>query len=441
MNLKDYIVTAFDTPMIDYIFPSERVINELIKQGGKNAKKIEEQWNKINEFANDNGYKAGDKISMSGDLEGKLLTILNEANEIFKELGLDLRERGGTGANKLNTFVPLNNCKAVLVGCVGPNTVNSKFVTDGLEKNQVKLSNSGKTLLSTRKGLIVTLKNKSDRTVFSFSYNAPSIYQDLDFLKSQIDRSNGVFIESALINMAGSNDAGRKSSFSEVLEYCKEKGVDIFFSPPTKQELANKKNFQAVFNKAFRYANTVAMNEKEAIWATADPGFKGDVNLPDDFNFGGGIDEVPDEKLKSALKAIHAKVKAEPQSANGKPKVVFVSVGKAGSFAITENQIIFKEAKKVIQVENTIGAGDAFAAGATAKYVQQINSGEELNLEEMLITGNNIAAAVVQQKGAQLSSKVVVAAAEDKVPTKGLLDRVTSAVQKFISGVKDTIFR
>ena len=97
MNLKDYIVTAFDTPMIDYIFPSERVINELIKQGGKNAKKIEEQWNKINEFANDNGYKAGDKISMSGDLEGKLLTILNEANEIFKELGLDLRERGGTG--------------------------------------------------------------------------------------------------------------------------------------------------------------------------------------------------------------------------------------------------------------------------------------------------------------------------------------------------------
>lgn len=446
MNLNKYTAVAFDTPTIDYIIPSERVLDGIMKNKSISVDirtAISTAYEDLNTYLKEIGYQPGDKKDVSPDYQDKLLGLMERANEAFGAIDFSLRQRGGTGANKLVNFTALSDASGILVGCVsGSTSGNSKYIIEGLKSHNIHLEQSNFRIKSTRKSLIMTPKGSHDRAAATFTYNPPAIYKDQVFLLDQAAKADGVFIESALINMIGDNEFQKKDNFYALLDYCKSNGVDIHFSYPTKQNLAQNADYMRAFDKAAEYANTISVNEKEAVYATGKPDFKGSIYLGDNFKFDGNTSSIPDENLKNAVETMQSRLKKHPNAANGKPKVVFITVGEAGSFAITADKINFREAKKNIQVENTIGAGDAFAGSAIAEYVKQTHKKETITLDtdKMLKSGNNVAAMVIQQTGAQMPKDVILAAAEDKVPTKGILQNFKDFMNKVFSAMIEKVY-
>ncbi len=159
-----------------------------------------------------------------------------------------------------------------------------------------------------------------------------------------------------------------KQVYSKVISFAKEKGVKIAFSPGTHQMEAGASSFSDVLQKA----EMVFVNKEEAIRIA-----------------NGKLQMANSQNEKASVRELLQAVKAMG------PKIVSITDGAHGSYSIDEKGEIKVLGVFQSNVVELTGAGDGYAAGFLAAFMQG------LTVSEGMRWGAVNASSVIQKIGAQ----------------------------------------
>lgn len=111
------------------------------------------------------------------------------------------------------------------------------------------------------------------------------------------------------------------------------------------------------------------------------------------------IVKLNDDELLLLIGSNNPEIAVKPLLALG-PHILLLTMGSKGSWVFTKNESVFVKAFKV-NVVDTIGCGDAFAAGFLTLYIKEKTHGDvnPTKLREFLIYANAVGALTATKKG------------------------------------------
>ncbi len=430
--VKPITASAIDNPSLDGIIPSlqdaEKIFKHVLDTKKYNQEEVFSDYERLVRNQNelyalfDNHIVAGKKKDMDHDKVEKSLELENNIADIYGKYSEDIKQAGGTGGNKLRMYKICNEkAECILYGAINKDDEAGQIIASKMEGSGVELKNhlngdAPENLVHTRHNLVMNTedeKGKKDRHVEKRPFTKPKFAKDYEKLLEEQKNNSLVFVEATLVDTFG------PKNFRKYIDGLVENNVMIAYAAPT-DNAHMKEGKRGAQLYAAKHAHIVSLNAEEAIkFAHKDHDkFKDhEVKNNDDEHFknsrkliqqwiqtigktGYDLKENDQDEKKSFAKKI-----LEDKKIND--KIVIVTNGTSGSFAITKDTIMHVPSVEIERFRSSIGAGDAFTGAAVAKLTEsgKLNLGD-VNIYNALKLGAVMSAAVVENYGAQLTDEL-----------------------------------
>lgn len=258
------------------------------------------------------------------------------------------------GGNAANVTVGLSylGAKTSIYTEIGDDEVSHKIINT-LKKESVNTANIIQAT-SQRSSVSVIISFKNDRTVFS-----EHMIRQHDFSFDNL-HTKWVYLTSL--------GEEWKKAYERVVNFAKKTNTPLAFNPGTIQINDGYENIAKVLD----VTNILFVNKEEAAKLT---------------NYGSRI--MNQEKNKETIKLLLEKLQKLG------PKVVVVTDGENGSYAIDEKKNVFNQSIIKAQIVEKTGAGDAYSSGFMSAILRGIS------VKDAMLWGTLNAASVIEKLGAQ----------------------------------------
>ena len=412
---RPYKISGFDIPTADLILPSKQKLEALITDN-PNAQKIINAHQEIINLAqaqheNLKGTPPEKRTGFTHTPNANDFSHLQEAIDKYQKLTSNIEgigpilSPGGNANNKLHNLVPLLGGKdmaaATIYGYTG-NDDKADAITQDAKNSGIEIERKDFAYPNPNK-MSVIIPCEGDKICLRRANDGDKYGEFFDHILTEVSTNE-------IGNICVIEYKATKAKPNIVSEFLDKIPLEtiVTYTPSANGNLPEKEEQNQ--KKFIERANILSLNLEEA-QEVFKKSYDGNPQ-----NFSDFTNLLPQIRQYCNL---------------GKNDVITITDGPEGCLVIGHNFVVHASAKEVDpqSIENTIGAGDAFAAAFLAEYAKARENGEEINEEfakKACKAGNNLSAAVIQQQSAQIEQDTILETTQDQTPTRGFMQCLIS---------------
>lgn len=432
---------------------NQRLLNDALDTGIEKLTAANEAVNAVQALVEKKGYAPGSKNDLDAQeaaiIAKHFSTVIEAAKAVNRvarwleepKSTLNVRGVGGTVANKLHGLQSLlaGNAKTHLIGMLGPEDAgqNRQRILDTLNTSSIDFQEQSIGMEAVPISYIISPPGGGDRIVMKApigNVKDKLSKKEAGFTAAITDAApQWLLIEGSDISdkKLGQDAFGKIYPQGTMYPHLPEKKAPfhIAFALPTDAVITRENGMQSKLAEIISAKNTrvISGNEAELMqWF-----FK------DNPQFGKGETPISSGRFSTALHSLQHILGRKTREPYPEP-IAFISAGEHGAYAVTPQYILhvpIKKQEKAPTIVNTLGAGDAFFAGAFAAYLKtqpekRTEAFSKKDLEKMLLAGHALAGEAIRQKHTQVPQAQALEAVHGAVPDAGFLAARVEGVRK-----------